>query len=361
MNSALPGSDPPSPASIARDPVWLAHRYDPEYDAIHFRAVSRAEHGNAHFLTDELLPPGEPVVIARAEAVRAAPAEAPLHFVFHSAFCCSTLIARALDRPGLAMTLKEPVILNDISGWRHRGGKGADMADVLNDVLALLARPFEPGEAVVIKPSNVIAGIIPAMLALRPRSHALLLRAPLRKYLVSIAKKGLEGRIWVRTLLASLMTDKLVQFGFSTRDYFMLTDLQVAAVGWLAQYQLFESLIERFGPERVRTLDSETLLARPDAAMSRLTDHFGLATDPASIQSIVEGPAFSRHSKLDAPFDARERSREYDAAETNYLDEIEKVVIWSERLAEAAGLAARPSASLLDPAAPLISAETRLA
>ena len=55
------------PASIAAamsDADWLAHRYDPEHDAVHFLRVPRAEHRKAVFLTDEYLPRGlQPLVV----------------------------------------------------------------------------------------------------------------------------------------------------------------------------------------------------------------------------------------------------------------------------------------------------------
>ena len=40
-----------------------------------------------------------------------------------------------------------------------------------------------------------------------------------------------------------------------------------AAAGWLAQHAVFEAVVKRFGPGRVRTLDSDTLLARKGEAL----------------------------------------------------------------------------------------------
>lgn len=340
---------PPSIAAAVGDAEWLAHRYDPGQDAVHFVPVTRAMHARATFITDDYLPAGlEPLVVRRRDAVAAAPPPAPVHFVFHSAYCCSTLVARAFDRPGWAMALKEPTILNDLVGWRRRGDPGPDMATVLNDVLTLLARPFGAGEAVVVKPSNVVNGLAAAMLALRPEARALLLRAPLRTYLASVAKKGIDGRLWVRTLLLGLLDDRLVDLGFVDRDYLGLTDLQAAAIGWLAQQALFEGLVRRFGAERVRTLDSETLTADPGAAMSRLAALFGLPIDPAGVAEIVAGPAFSRHSKHGTAFAAADRAAEHRDAAAVHADEIDKVAQWAEAVARAAGVAVDPPAPLLD-------------
>ncbi len=339
----------PTIATIARDPAWLAHRYHPGQDAVHFLPVPRDLHRASTFITDDHLPRDlVPVPLRRTDAIAAAPAPAPIHFVFHAAYCCSTLVARAFDRPGWAMGLKEPVILNDLVGWRRRGEPGPDMAQVLDDTLRLLARPFAPGEATIVKPSTVVNALAPAMLTLRPDARAILLYAPLRTYLGSIAKKGIDGRLWVRTLLLGLLDDRLVDLGFTPRDHLGQTDLQVAAVGWLVQQQLYRQLVARFGTARIRTLDSATLLANPHEAMRAMAALFDLPHDPATIDAVVAGPAFKRHSKSDIAFDAADRAAEHRDAAMIHRDEIEKVAVWAEAVAQAAGL------PLSDPA-PLIA------
>lgn len=318
-------------STIASDPVWLPHRYDPVHDAVHFRHTPRSAHGSATFLTDEYLGEIKPTIVARATAVASAGTAAPLRLILHSAFCCSTLLARAFDAPGLAMGLKEPVILNDLIGWQLRGGEGRQIASVLDGSLALLARPFAPGEAVVIKPSNVCNAMAPLMLQLRPQARALLLHAPLPVFLGSVARKGMDGRIWVRDLLVKQLKQGLHVFGFSGEDYLGQTDLQVAAMGWLAQHALFARLAAQFGSQ-VTTLDSELLLAEPAAAITALCRFFEV---PLEVQDIVSGPIFSRHSKFGQAFTADDRTAER-TAEAAHADEIAKVLIWAEAVAKAA-------------------------
>ena len=331
------------------DATWLAHRYDPGHDAFHFRRVPRETHRAATFLTDEYLPQDSaaPLVVRRADARAAAPAPAPLHWIFHSAFCCSTLLARAVDHPGAAMGLKEPVVLNDLIGWRRRGEPGPDLAAVLDDTLALLARPFAPGEAVIVKPSTIANGFASALLTLRSDSTALLLHAPLPTYLGSVAKKELEGRLWVRTLLAGMLDDGLARFGHDARGLFALTDLQVAALGWLGQHALFAELVERVGATRVRTLDSATLMARPREALAAVAALYRLRLDDAALDAIVAGPAFTRHSKFGNAFDATARAAEHRDAAALHAREIELVVRWAEQVAATFGIALTPPAPLL--------------
>lgn len=330
---------PTSIAAAARDATWLAHRYDPGHDAVHLLPVPRAMHRSVTFLTDEYLPAGiKPLIVRRDEAIAAAPVTAPLHFLFHSAFCCSTLLARALDHPGWAMGLKEPVVLNDIIGWRRRGGNGPDMAKVLDDMLTLLARPFSPGEIVCVKPSTAVNALAPAILTLRADSCAVLLYAPLRTYLGSVARKGLDGRLWVRTLLTGMLDDNLVNLRFGPRDYLGHSDLQVAAVGWLAHQQLFAHLIKQFGSARVRSLDSAMLMADPTAALAAFASLTKRSISTADIAEIASGPAFTTHSKLGTAFNGRDRSVELANRDTLHAEEIDKVTLWAEAVAANAGI-----------------------
>jgi len=336
------------PAAIAADSSWLPHRYDESQDLVHFLRLSREDHRAVTFITDEYIAADAPkLVLPRRDAVAAAGPAAPLHFIFHSAYCCSTVLARAADIDGVAMGLKEPMILNDMVGWRRRGAEPRALAAVLDDLLTLLARPFSPGETVVVKPSNILNGIAPAMLGLRPQSNALLLYAPLPDFLRSVARKGLWGRRWVRELFIGQLRDGIVDLGLGEQHYLDLTDLQVAAAGWLAQHDAFARLIGRFGAERVRTLDSGTLMTRPGEAMAGLSDLFGLGLDEPAIEEVLAGPAFTSHSKSKAGFSADDRLAEQRDAAATHADEIEKVAIWAEAVAAAAGVSMKLEAPLL--------------
>lgn len=337
-----------SAQAVARDPAWLAHRYQPEGDLIGFRHVPRARRRQVPFLTDANLEGcGPPGGLGREAAVAQAGGEAPLHFILHSAFCCSTLVANALDLPGTATSLKEPVILNDILGWRAQGAPPADVARVLDSALHLLARPFEPGEAVIVKPSNVVSALVPAMLQLRPQACALLLHAPLPVFLASVARKGLEGRLWVRELAWKLARDGLSDFGFTAEERFRHTDLQVAALAWLAQHRLFARISERLGPGRIKSLDSETLLARPAEAIAALASHFHLPMSKAQAGTIAEGTAFTRHAKTGAAFGAKDRAARHESASAANADELQKVDAWAGSVAAHAGVPLSLPAPLL--------------
>lgn len=335
----------PSIAAIMSDTEWLAHRYDPGHDAFHFRRVGRTQRADVPFLTDLHLGEEEsPVVLRRADCRTAAEGRSPpLHFLFHSAYCASTMLAQALDQPGVATSLSEPVLLNDMVGWRRRGASPRDHARVMDDALAMLGRGFTPDEAVIVKPSNIFNPLARGALMLRPEARAILLHAPLRDFLLSVARKGMWCRLWCRELLEGYLADGFVQLGFEARDYFRQSDLQVAAVGWLAQQQAFAALLA-WAPGRIASLDSKVLTQNPSAAVAAAMDHLGLTGDPTSIAG---HPAFARNSKSGAPFAAGERQRDLAEAEAAYGEEIAQVVGWAEAVADQAGIPLTLPAPLL--------------
>jgi hypothetical protein len=321
-------------AQLAADPLWFPWRFDEAADAFQFRRLTRDDHARATFLTEEYLgvAPVEPA--PRAAVLAARGTEAPIHFIFHSAFCLSSVLARAFDMPGTSMGLKEPMLFNDLAGWQMRGAKGPQLAQAMDASLAMLARPFGPGEAIVVKPSNIANALIAGTLQMRPQARALLLHAPLKVYLGSISRKGLDGRLWVRDLLIKQLRQGLHDFGFGADDYLTQTDLQVAAMGWLTQHRLFGRLAQRLG-DRVHTLNSDLVTSRPADVMTALATLFGISLD---VPAVVAGPAFTRHSKHGTDFDAAARERER-AAEAAHADEINKVAIWAEKIAESQDVA----------------------
>lgn len=327
-------------AEIISDADYLPHRYDEVADGFRFVLVPRDVHRSCTFITDEHLPDVDRYeLISRADLAEVPLQIAPVHFIFHSAYCCSTMMARAFDIPGVSMGLKEPVILNDMIGWRRRGADNQKLAAVLDKSLDLLARPMGDDRAVIIKPSNICTPLAIPVLKLRPESKALLLYAPLESYLQSIVKKEMWGRIWVRDVLLGSLKDGYAVGGFSPEELLQLTDLQVAAIGWLSQHAAFAKIIETIGRDRVKTLDSDSFLASQSETMTALNGLFGLGMDNATITESVNGPAFKSHSKLDQGkrseiFDAKTRQKEQNRMAELHGAEIDMVTQWAKAVAE---------------------------
>ena len=338
-----------APQTVLGDPLWLAHRHVESADAIRFQPVPRAARRAVPFLSDEYLAAPERTLDVPIAECLTRPAPAPLHFLFHAAFCGSTLLTQALDTPGIATSLSEPVLFNDLVGFRLRGAPPAAVARLGDVALRLLARPWQAGEAVVVKPSNLANPFAPLLLALAPAARGLFLYAPLETFLISVAGKGLNGRLWVRELLHNFLRLDAVALGFAPEDHFRQTDLQVAAVCWLAQQRQFGEWAAKF-PDRLASLDSERLMADPAGVLEALGAHYGLNAAPGAMRALASSPAFTSHSKSGASYSAERRAADYAAIRAAHADEITKVGVWAKAVADSAGLPLTPPLPL-----PLVS------
>ena len=231
------------------------------------------------------------------------------------------------------MGMSEPPILTDVVQLQLGGQDPRHVAAVLDAALTLLARPLSPGEINVIKPSNVINSLIRVILAMRPQARAVVLYSPLESLVASIAQKDVEGRAWARELMWKLIRlGQVSRFNFSEEELYRQSDLQAAAIGWLAQHASFAELVPN---AQVRTLESEVLLARPGDVMNALKRHFGLEFDAGEL---IAGPVFQQHSKNGTAYTAEQRRDAKNERVAIHQREIDMVLEWARRVAEFSGV-----------------------
>ena len=318
-------------ADTLSDARWFPLRFDPRQDAFHFAWVPADVHTEVAFLST-LRPTGDQLrILPRAAVANAAFTEGPLHFILHSGFGGSTLLARALAQPGVVTTFKEPPILTDVIAFGLQA-PAHQAAALCEQVARLLSRPLAPDEAVVIKMSSIGNGLVSAMAADRLGSQILCLRAALESMLASLARGGLEGRINARKFLIGLRNSGFAELGYDANDLLQQSDLQLGALSWLAIQRLIQEAATRFGSKRVRSITSDQLLDEPDAALHAISAHFGIELDvPQRLHSGI----FNRHAKNGRPFDNRERKKRLAETMEIYANEIEPIIAWAKKVADA--------------------------
>jgi hypothetical protein len=109
------------------------------------------------------------------------------HYIFITAFCCSTLLARLLDRVPWCLVLKEPSLLGQISMARYKG-ECSSLAQWEKDwrvwsgiAIRLLTRTFDPRQKVIIKAADVCNVMCDVLLENDPRSKAILLYVDIKR------------------------------------------------------------------------------------------------------------------------------------------------------------------------------------
>jgi hypothetical protein len=325
-------------ASLLADPDWIPHTFDHQGERLDFVRLAAADRDSLPFLAEEYVGRGfEHQILSYPEVAAAAPAEdaLPIHFIFHSGFCCSTLLASALAAGGGLSVLREPDILMNIAQRLLRGPSAANV-ERMEVALRFLARPSRPADSkVVIKPSSFANNLTERLLQSRPRSRAVLIHSDLGAFLRAIAKKGMWGRIWCRKLYLQLSGWTDLRLGFGDSERFVMSDLQVAALCWILQARHFRQLAARYGKERLLLLHSDDLVADPAGALRLVSGLFQLNWNDAAISAVAEGEVFTRHSKSAERFGADQRADEHERTLEAHREEIEMVSQWAHKVAEA--------------------------
>ncbi len=254
-----------------------------------------------------------------------------IRHIFHSAFCCSTLIARCLDIPGVCFVLKEPFTLHQLGCWKRVAGKNSEEAiPILKMLTTLLSRRRISSETVLIKYSDGANNLIDDVLELQPSSTALLLYSNLRTFLISTLKSP-GRRAWVRER-AKIFRMDAEEFNRELHniDPSHLDDPEIAAYVWLCQMYRYVKITKRYGASRVRTLDCQLFLDRPHQVLSSIAAHFHLGLSEDHIDDVVNGPTLKIYAKEPRiPFNKVVREMLANRVETTHAGEIKQALEWS--------------------------------
>lgn len=324
-------------AAVAANPDWLPHAYDAARRSVQFVRFSNDVIASPLFLADHHpADPEDTVWIGERDVVQLQTDAPTPHFIFHTAFCRSTLLVRALHASGRATGLNEPGILNSLAEIDRDARREATAR--LDACLGLLSKPRSAAGSVVIKPSNIANALIPGIMTARPQARAIMMSNSSRAFCRSVHRKGLMGRRWARRLTAHVQRYAPLDLGLDHAGLFELTDMQVAGLAWLLQQRWFAILLaDRWG-ERMLTLDGDTFAERPAETLVRAAAHFGLDLDVVTADEIIAGPLFASHAKLGGSY-AETVEREARAAHSPVVEEeIEMASVWIEQIARQVGL-----------------------
>jgi hypothetical protein len=323
---------------VVRDPQWLPHAFSADGSKLSFVRVTREMHRSLPFVDEQQLRDQPDWAVATTDSlVEQLPAieAGPAHFVFHTAFCCSTLLVNALESTGPVVGMKEPAIFVSLMQSLERG-EDLRRSRLLELAIRLLARRFDGTQAVIIKPTCFASPLIPHLLAAAPEARAVLLHSGIRTFLYSVAKRGIAGRKWGRQVFASAMKHVPLDLGYSPVQTWEQTDLQIAGLGWLMRRNHFNAIAARWGARRVIQVDGDEVGRSPLRSVEAVSGYFGMTGNAA--RALAAGDAFDRHSKEGRPFGPRERELELKQLRARHEDEVEGIAQWIETIAEQRGI-----------------------
>lgn len=281
------------------------------------------------FMDIRMAPPPEPPQLRTVQAVADAGIEpGPVAWLFHTSFCCSTLLARVLHAPPHQVSLKEPLVLRRLGDMRF---EGVPVEAVLEPATRLLARPWHPGGAVLVKPTHAALNIASDLMASRPGSRAVVLTSTLDDFIVSNIKKTEETQRKIpqlveRAFRATTLHARLPPAAFDPPDI-----LAAAVLQWAAQREVCLDLVDTAGPERVRVLDASELLADLPGVSVRAARWLGLPAPDGAIAERVAAVGHTHAKAVERDYGPERRAAEADLLRASYGPAVDRALQWFER------------------------------
>ena len=316
-----------SPAVDLKDPGWFPADLHVPNRQIGMLRVDAGVLERSTFLDTRIDAPLADVSWLPIDDVpRGAPAVPP-GWLFHTSFCCSTLLARALDLSPARMVLREPLVLRRLGDARN--GRWP-VTGLVEPVVSLLARPWQDAGGVVVKPTHAALNVAPDLMAAAPGSRAVILTSGLLDFLVSNIKKTPETQAKIpelaeRALNAGSFARRLGPAALAPPDL-----LAAAGLQWAAQRELCLDLFESAGRDRVRTLDAARLLAAPVATAVAAARWFGYGPDE-DVATTAQRAAQRNAKATSVAYGPGQRAHEARLLRERHAPALEAAIAWVER------------------------------
>ncbi len=236
-----------------------------------------------------------------------------LRLIMHTAFCCSTLLARCLEICTDCLVLKEPLALTQLADSEpgasaqlsppHAGTSTQEWSELLGLLLRLYGQTYTSNSGVIIKTNDRCITLGEEILQRDSNSRLLFLYVDLRSFALA-GLRGPERRAWLHNAYQRVMQtdgDRL-----PAHDKSSLSDGERAAIFWLARVLRAQGLRKLFGQDRVGLMDGNLVAQSPGDSVQQAARHLDL---PIAIETVA---ALEGHTVLNRH--AKETSRAYDAA-----------------------------------------------
>lgn len=268
------------------------------------------------------------------------PYSRPVNYIFHSAFCCSTLLTRYLDNLQAGLVLREPHSLYEAASILRFRGTGvlselpaSDWELSYRFIERLLARRYQASDSVFIKPSDGCNNLAADLLSTHSGNRGIFLYSTLERFLVSVIKAP-NRHEWARIRARELSLDHMRRTGHVLADPRTLNIPQTAALVWIHHMSTYRLTADSPVGAQMVALDSQILMERPSAALDRILQHFGLNFAPERITAMLDANNLSIHSKeTDMRYSNELRERDFHQSRQSLSGEVDSATQWASGIA----------------------------
>lgn len=249
-------------------------------------------------------------------------------WLFHTSFCCSTLLAQALHDHPHTVAYREPLVLRRLADARH---EGLDLGPWPGICLGLLGRPWSPEGRIVVKPTHAALNIGQSLMDLSAGSRAIALTSSLPDFLVSNVKKTSDTQARIPLLVEMALTAGQFHRRLPVEALSPPSLIAAAGLQWAAQRELLLDMAEHVGGQRFAALDAADLLSDLGGVI-RLARAWwalpqGSGADAQRLQQVS-----TRHAKLKTrEYNAEARAYEVAMISRMHSQALQQARAWTER------------------------------
>ena len=306
-------------------PDWFPFSLDHERGTLIFVQMTRDTFRQSAFHHEAIIRAGDKTLKAPIDKLAGSKPGVPSHFILHTAFCGSTLLARYLENLPRCFVLKEPSLLTQLGAVPFSDAWPGWFATSLN----LLGRAYPSDVATITKLHDVCNWMGGPILDRDTRTRIVFLYNPLRTHLLQILKDRGRRRDVHRHVQSQPMA-LVPALAEAARD--ALTDAQCAAAMWLLNAHLCDILLARADGGRVLTMNGRDMIADPQRAVTSVMEHFGLVDDEMRVALAAVRPADSHAKDQGAAYDSAARAADLSAAERHHGAEVEAGIVWAHQV-----------------------------
>ena len=254
----------------------------------------------------------------------------PLAFIFHTAFCGSTLMSQALDALYETVPLREPEVLGNLMMYLRSGAQDVNKVSWFSRVLLLLSRRYDGQQIPVIKANDYANPLLMDLLQWQNEIPVLFMYTPMREFLAGCLKAE-NRQQWIKQRF-----DSIKPFAHEVIGVSALPDIaenaygEMACVYWSYNVAYFMKS-QSSNPPRIHSLDFNTMLKHPAECIKACADLFELRQKPGiNVDEMIQSlfGVYSKNSNF--KYSPEQRELDIDRTLQTHAESVEQ----AEKLAD---------------------------
>jgi hypothetical protein len=252
----------------------------------------------------------------------------PATYIFHTAFCGSTLLGRALHSAPEVMVLKEPFVLMDLSNASTMLSS-QDLAPFLQNALAELTQPWVEQGHVIIKPTNSCNRIVTDICRQTAGDRFVFMYSTLEEFLISCLKKMPQAQAQLNLMARHLLPGSALEKACEIPRNVDFNIIEACVLAWHVSLEYFSQAIELLPDDSWMIVKYRDLKREPVAVVRTVGHHCRLPE--RTLSEAVIGLKLRDDSKSSGKaYDSVKYKQAYDAVYAQYGDAIKQGIRWSE-------------------------------